>query len=216
MNKSWKTLSTRIDALSLRERAFLFLSLIAVCVALVDQIWLAPARAAHQQAQQKFAQESVELQRLREELHAKAVQPEPGRKVGEEIKQLNISIATANRDISALSNASSPSDDAMTLPRVLVHFLRQQKGLTLVRTGNLATDVVPGATQGPASAVAAPAAVVRNGLELTVSGSYSELARYVQTLENAMPNLRWGAFKLVADQQPPQLSLQVFFVGPQP
>lgn len=213
MNKSWKTLATRIDALSLRERAFLFLSLIAVCVALVDQLWLAPARTAYQQAQQKFAQENVELQRLREELRAKAVQPEAGLKVAEDIRQLNLSIATANREISALSNAS---DDAMTLPRVLVHFLRQQKGLTLVRTGNLATDVVPGATQGPVAGAAAPAAVVRNGLELTVSGSYSELARYVQTLENAMPNLRWGTFKLVADQQPPQLSLQVFFVGPQP
>ena len=213
MNTSWKSLSTRIDALSLRERAFLFLSLIAVCVALVDQLWLAPARTAYQQAQQGFEQGNVELQRLREELRAKAVQPEPGRKVGEEITQLKASIANANREISALSNAT---DDAMTLPKVLVHFLRQQKGLTLVRTGNLATDVVSGATQGPVAGVAAPAAVARNGLELTVSGSYSELARYVQTLENAMPNLRWGTFKLVADQQPPQLSLQVFFVGPQP
>ena len=213
MNTSWKSLSTRIDALSLRERAFLFLSLIAVCVALVDQLWLAPARTAYQQAQQGFEQENVELQRLREELRAKAVQPEPGRKVGEEITQFKASIANANREISALSNAT---DDAMTLPKVLVHFLRQQKGLTLVRTGNLATDVVSGATQGPVAGVAAPAAVARNGLELTVSGSYSELARYVQTLENAMPNLRWGTFKLVADQQPPQLSLQVFFVGPQP
>ena len=213
MNKSWKALSTRIDALNLRERAFLFLSLIAVCVALVDQLWLAPARTAYQQAQQRFAQENVELQRLREELHAKAAQPESGRKVGEEIRQLNVSIATANREISALSNAS---DDAMTLPRVLVHFLRQQKGLTLVRTGNLASDVVPGVTQGAVVGAAVPAAVVRNGLELTVSGPYSELASYVQTLENAMPNLRWGTFKLLADQQPPQLSLQVFFVGPQP
>ena len=213
MIKSWKVLSARIDALSLRERAFLFLSLIAVCVALVDLLWLAPARTAYQQAQQKFAQESGELQRLRDELKAKAAQPEPARMARDEIKQLNASIATSNREISALSVAS---EGAMTLPKVLVHFLRRQNGLTLVRTSNLATDVVTGASQGSAVGLVGPAALLRSGLELTVSGPYLELVRYVQALEEAMPNLRWGTFKLVADQQPPELSLQVFFVGPQP
>lgn len=213
MTKSWKVLSARIDALSLRERAFLFLSLIAVCVALVDLLWLAPARTAYEQAQQKFAQESGELQRLRDELKAKGAHPDPGRLAGDEIRQLNVSIATVQREISALSSAS---EDAMTLPKVLVHFLRRQNGLTLVRTSNLATDVVAGASQASAGGLGGPSAVVRRGLELTVSGPYLELVRYVQTLENAMPTLRWGTFKLLADQQPPELSLQVFFVGPQP
>lgn len=213
MTKSWKVLSARIDALSLRERAFLFLSLIAVCVALVDLLWLAPARAGYQQAQQKFVQENVELQRLREELKAKAAQPEPARMAHDEIKQLNVSIATSNREISALSVSS---EGAMTLPKVLVHFLRRQNGLTLVRTSNLVADVVPGTSQSSQAGLVGPSAVVRNGLELTVSGPYLELVRYVQTLENAMPTLRWGTFKLVADQQPPELSLQVFLVGPQP
>ena len=213
MTKSWKVLSARIDALSLRERAFLFLSLIAVCVALVDLLWLAPARAGYQQVQQKFVQENVELQRLREELKAKAAQPEPARMARDEINQLNVSIATSNREISALSVSS---EGAMTLPKVLVHFLRRQNGLTLVRTSNLVADVVPGTSQSSQAGLVGPSAVVRNGLELTVSGPYLELVRYVQTLENAMPTLRWGTFKLVADQQPPELSLQVFLVGPQP
>ena len=213
MIKSWKVLSARIDALSLRERAFLFLSLIAVCVALVDLVGLAPARSAYQQAQQKFAQENLELQRLRDELKAKGAQPDPARAAGDEIGQLNVSIATANREISALSMASG---DALTLPRVLAHFLRRQNGLTLVRTSNLATDVVAGASQSSAAGPVGPSPVARSGLELTVSGPYLELVRYVQTLENAMPTLRWGAFKLLADQQPPELSLQVFFVRPQP
>jgi MSHA biogenesis protein MshJ len=213
MIKSWKVLSTRIDALSLRERAFLFLSLIGVCVALVDLLSFAPARTAYQQAQQRFSQENLELKRLRDELQAKVVQPDAARAASDEIKQLNVSIAAANREISALSIAS---DDAMTLPKVLVHFLRRQNGLTLVRTSSLSTDVVAGVSQGAVAGSVGPSATVRSGLELTVSGPYLELVRYVQTLENAMPTLRWGTFKLMADQQPPELSLQVFFVGPQP
>ena len=40
--------------------------------------------------------------------------------------------------------------------------------------------------------------------------------RYVKTLENALPSLRWGAMHLKSDQQPPELSLLVYVVGAQP
>ena len=210
MKNSWKVLSARIDALSLRERAFLFLSLIAVWVALADVLWVSPARTQHQQVTQKLAQQNAELQHLRDELKAVAGQPDPVRAAREEIAALGQSIATANRDIAELAASSKGT---MTLPEVLVHFLRRHNGLTLVRTSNLAVDSVP----GPAPAGAPNAAqVVRNGLELTVAGPYPELVRYVQTLESAMPALRWGSFKLVAEHQPPELSLQVFLLGPQP
>ena len=44
---------------------------------------------------------------------------------------------------------------------------------------------------------------------MTVAGPYPELIRYVQTLERALPALRWGEMKLLGDVQPPRLSLQV-------
>ena len=47
---------------------------------------------------------------------------------------------------------------------------------------------------------------------LTVAGPYPELIRYVQTLEHALPTLRWGDMKLAGDLKPPQLSLQVSVV----
>lgn len=214
MNSSWKVVSARIDALSLRERAFLFLSVIAVCVALVDRLWVAPARTAYQQVTQRFANQNVELQRLREELQARASEPDPARADRDELVRLRAAMATTNRDISAFAVSSR---GAMTLPQVLVHFLRRHAGLTLVRTSNLAPDAAAsGPVQALRPALADTPALVRHGLELTVAGSYPELLRYVQTLEQAMPDLRWGRLILAAEQQPPELSLQVFLVGPQP
>ena len=212
MKKSLKLLATRIDALSLRERAFLLLSVIAVCVALANVLWAAPARLAYQQVTRNFAQQNLELQRLREELQAKAAQPDPARQAREELGRLNAAIAAANQDIAALSRSSR---GVMTLPEVLVHFLHRQAGLTLVRTGNLGSDAA-GADASPdvRPVPSGTPALVRQGLELTVSGPYPELVRYVQTLETAMPDLRWGALKLTAGQQPPELGLQVFVIRP--
>lgn len=214
MNKSWKRLAARIDALGLRERAFLFLSAIAVFFALADVLWVSPARLAYQQVTRSFSQQNGELQRLREELQAKAAQPDPTRLAREELGQVNAAIAAVNQDITL---AGSSKGVTMTLPEVLVHFLRRHAGLTLLRTSNLRSDAV-GFDGGPdARPVAAGApALLRQGLELTVSGPYPELIRYVQTLETAMPDLRWGALKLTAGQQPPVLDLQVFVVGVQP
>ncbi|MDP3700944.1 MAG: hypothetical protein Q8R72_08580 [Hylemonella sp.] len=55
--------------------------------------------------------------------------------------------------------------------------------------------------------------VKRQALELTVAGPYAELTRYVQTLEKALPALRWGAMKVNSEQQPTELTLQVWLVG---
>lgn len=215
MIKSWTRLAARIDALSLRERAFLFLSLVAVCIALVDTLWVSPAQLAYRQVSQTFARQNAELQRLREDLKANASRPDAARDARAELDQLKASIAAANQEIAAVAGSSK---GGMTLPEVMVHFLRRHAGLTLVHTGNLGSEASVVGAPGPVLPPLANAApgLMREGLELTVSGPYPELVRYVQTLETAMPDLRWGALKLTAAQQPPELGLQVFVVRQQP
>ncbi|MCY7304701.1 MAG: hypothetical protein LH632_00845 [Rhodoferax sp.] len=214
MNKTWQSLSRRIDALSLRERVFLFLSLIAVCVAITDQVWLAPARSVHLNVKQRFAAESLELQRLREAVKAKASAADPAKLVREEIAAAKAETASVDAAIAMLAG---PTRGTVNLQDVLVHFLRRHAALTLVKTGNLPGEVVAGGSGQPGQAgAAAKVAVVRQAMELTVAGPFAELVRYVETLERALPDLRWGTMKLAAEQQPPQLTLQVFLLAPQP
>lgn len=214
MKPWWTTLATRIDGFSLRERVFLFLSLIAVYLALADTLWMAPARALHLQARQRFDANAVELQQLRGDVRLAALQPGPGAKAREELSGIKAQIASAERSIAASASAGS---SAMTLPEVLGHFLRRHPALTLVRTANLAPDTV--APVGATAVGGAPSRVpsaTRRGLEVTVAGPYPDLVRFVQSLEAALPDLRWGPFKLQSDQQAPQLSLQVYLVGGAP
>ena len=214
MSAAWKKLAARIDALGLRERVFLFLSVIVVCVAIVDSVWVSPARLQHQQVRQQFDSNAAEMRQLQDEQRLKALQPDPARQVREEFDKVRAQIETSNRSIAALSAVAVGST---SLPDLLVHFLRRHQSLTLVRTASVTVQPsLPGATPSGAPERAAPANAARLGQELTIAGPYPALVAYVRSLETAMPDLRWGALTIKADQQPPELTLQVFLIGSQP
>ncbi len=209
MKNQWKNLAARIDALSLRERAFLFLSLIAVCFALADLLWLSPARTEHARARQEYATANTELQRLRLAVREKPNAADPVQVARAELARVKAQIDAVNNDMSLLNG---PTRNAVSLQEVLVHFLGKQASLSLVQAASLPPEVaLPGAA--PA---AAPSLVQRQGVEVTVAGPYADLVRYVHALEVAMPDLRWGTMKLSAEQRPAQLKLQVFLVMGQP
>ncbi len=208
MKQWWLQLAARIDALSLRERAILFATVIVGALALADVVWLTPAQNAHQLTLQQFDTQKTELIRLRTELQATAHTEDPSQAVRAEIAAADARLAQINEDIHA---AAPAADKGPQLEEVLLQFLRRQEGLTLLGTGTLKQDAT-----GPATTGAVTAGVSKRGMELRVSGAYGELIRYLKTLETALPRLRWGQLQLKSDTQPPELSLQVYVVGVQP
>lgn len=213
MKDKWKLLAGRIDALSLRERALLFVSLLICGLVLGDQLWLAPAQLKRQQLVTRVSQQSVELQALRVQLGTRQVEPSPAnavQAVRSEITALQSRLDDVNREITRLSRLGAEVDP---LPQVLLHILRRYEGLTLERTATLAPET---AKPVQAGAGVVPTSLQRQGMEFTVSGSYGELMRYVQTLEIELPALRWGTMKLSSGKPVPSLTLQVFWLGAAP
>ena len=211
----WETQSARINALSLRERVFLFLSVIAASMALADVMWLSPAQMSHKQLTLRFDKQSAELQRARDELKTVAKPVDTTKAVRNEIAAVKIRLDNVNQNIKAVMPAAT---QAVPLAQALVHLLRRHEGLTLVRTSAVAPDVAisVAAQAAGAGAGAAPVGLTRQGVELTVSGSYPDLTRYVETLEKALPNVRWGAIQVKSEKLPAELTLKLFLVGVQP
>lgn len=205
MKAWWTKLAARIDAMSLRERVFLFFTLIILAMILADTLWLSPIQAQHKQITQRVTAQGTELQRLQRELEGSGGPSGPAQKVRDDLAQVRERLEQVNQEIAKLPQTQL---DETPLTKVLVHFLRRHEGLVLVRTATLGND---SKAQQPASTV-----VSRQGLELTVAGSYHELARYVQTLERALPALRWGTMRLVSDRQTSELTLQVWLIGSTP
>jgi MSHA biogenesis protein MshJ len=219
----WEKYAARIDALSQRERMFLFLSVMACCLAAVDSLWLSPAQQVQRQLVQSFDAQNTELNRLRTDLQATGRPSDEAVAMRKELESIQSKIDAINVDI----QTSAPMDSGgPALEQVLMEFLRRQDGLTLLSAGTLRADATtaqagpstPTAPTAPNAATTAglPQGLTRRGMELRVAGSYPELVRYVKTLEAALPKLRWGPMQLKSDKQVPELTLQVYIVGVQP
>lgn len=208
MKGLWRLVAGRIDALSLRERALIFWTVLICGLVVGDQWLLAPAQERQQQLMATVRQQSGELDALRAQLGAgkpAAVMPNSAQAVRAQIDDVQKRIEGVDRQIEQLSRLGGVSDP---LPRVLLHILRRYEGLTLERTATLA----PVPTQLPAQGGEAGVSLMRHGMEFTVTGAYADLLRYVQTLEQELPALRWGSMRLGGGKSP-TLTLQVFWLG---
>lgn len=207
MSQMWHGLIARLDALSRRERLIMFFVVLISFAALVDALWLSPVQMAHRKLTQRLESQNTELQDLRDAVRAAPRPDDTNHSLREQVAQSRQQLDEVNQQILTLL----PGADAGTpLARVLVHLLRRHEGLTLVRTVALAPEVAgPGNNNGAGSL---PAGLTRQGVELTVSGSYADLTRYVAALEAALPYVRWGAMTLTADSGPTVLTLQLFLL----
>jgi MSHA biogenesis protein MshJ len=220
MKQQWQKLAARIDALSMRERVFAFLSVIICCLALADTLWISPVQVAYKQATLRLSAQTAEVKRLRDELGALAQPVDASKVVRDDIAAAQMRLDQVNQ---AIRTVAPLAEGGPAIEQALVQFLRRQEGLTLISTGTIKQETprVNPQTKANANANAGSAAdsqpvVTRRGLELKVSGSYAELARYVKTLEDALPTLRWGNLQIAAGKEIPELTLQVFVVGVSP
>jgi len=208
MKQRWQVWMQKLDALSVRERLFVFVSLLVCAAALADTLWLEPARKTHGQLQLRLSQQGNELNQLRD-----AVRASP--RVDDATQALRDELARTRERIAALDQEAVqllPQSDRVTpLEQVLVHLLKRHPGLTLVRTVALSPEVAgPGNDNG---AGRLPAGLTRQGVALTVAGSYADLTRYLSTLESALPQVRWGALSLAVPKGEPELTLQLFLIS---
>ena len=231
MKAWWKIQSGRINALSLRERAFLFVTLIICLLALADTLWISPTQAAYRQTTLKLSTQNEELQRLRVELGSLYSRAATSNLATDPNQILRNDINTAKERLQVLDKAISEltqrAQNARSIEAPLMEFLRRQEGLTLLGTRTLGGGDTTPETAGLLSILSIASGTSPNlnkrGLELRVSGSYPQLSRYVRTLEEALPDLRWGQLEIrntpIPSDKPsdkPKLTVQVHVVGVSP
>jgi MSHA biogenesis protein MshJ len=205
MKSQWQALMTRLDALSLRERVFLVVSIVVVCAAVFDTLWLSPAQTVHKQLLQQLEKQSSELVQLREQVRQSPQTQAASQGTQAELLQLQAQMTQVEQAMRTLL----PPTDAAPLVQALSHLLRRYPGLSLVQTSVLAPGT---AGAGAAAMVELPAGLSRQGVSVTVAGNYADLTRFVASMEAAMPYVRWGQMTLSStdDRAVPQLTLQLF------
>lgn len=205
MNKAWQTLIAKLDALSVRERIFLFASVVLCSAALFDVLWLSPAQTVHRQLTVRMTAQSAELQRLRDQVNATSHADSVPASLDQELQRLQAQLGKTNLAVRALL----PPEQGTPLVQALTHLLRRYPGLTLINTSALAPEV---AGPGNAQATGLPEGLTRQGMAVTVAGAYPDLTRFISTLELEMPHVRWGRMSLKSENAMPELTLQLFLL----
>lgn len=193
----------RINALTLRERAIMFISLAAALVAATDALVLSPRQAEQKALAQQLRQQSSDVDALRAQVAGPALADTPQARLARELLQLRTRQAEVNAEIQRRAGSGA---SAMRLPTLLERVLRRHDRLTLVRLATLAPPVTSNTTVTPnTTTTPKPGALPLQGVEIVLRGPYPDLVRYVAEAEQAMPGLRWGELHISTRQDTPAL-----------
>ena len=192
----------RINALSLRERAILFLSLVAALAAAADALVLSPRMSEQKQLAQSQRQQTSEIEALRARLPgAAAAADTPLARKARELQDARDRLQQTNAEIERRLAAGAGT----RLSEVLERLLKRQDRLTLQRLA-----------AAPATAAGPGAALPSRTVELVLRGGYHDLMRYVADAESALPGLRWAELALTQQGDSNEMRALVVLLGEGP
>lgn len=158
---TWQNWAKRIDALSLRERAFIFLCLAAILIAGADSVFITPLKLEAQARAKAQLKQNQDLKLLRDQFTASATPLGASSNTGgqDEGSQLKTRLAAAQQQqaqlrlavdagfknllqnqvpgINAANAGGSKPQVPQQLPELLATLLKQHPGLSLLKLASL-------------------------------------------------------------------------------
>ncbi|OYU00083.1 MAG: hypothetical protein CFE40_01845 [Burkholderiales bacterium PBB1] len=208
MTMDWKKQLARINALSLRERVMLFVSVAFVMVALADTLVWSPAVAKRKTLMAEQAAAAKELATLRQTLADAGSTSQPDSPRGQLLARIAQSRAELQAVDSQIHGHLGDGKRLASLPDLMDQVLRRHERLTLthlVTSNDHPTDKL--------ADKAGETALRWQAVDLGVSGGYLDLVQYLADLERALPELRWGPMEINSKQMPPELTVRLFLAG---
>ncbi|MYN43038.1 hypothetical protein GTP55_27210 [Duganella sp. FT109W] len=213
--QQWIKLSTRLDAMTLRERVMVFAAVVAGILFLIYTVSAEPLLKKQSALQLQIKQQQNQITGIDQEIVLKA----QGFKVDPDAATRE-QLAAVRRDIDATSTSLMAVQKGLVAPDkiapLLEHLLRGNGRLKLISLKTLPVTGLNEAAKPAAAAAAAPAPtpagqpapakprelLYRHGVEIVVQGSYLDMVNYMAALESLPVQLFWGKANLDAQQYP--------------
>jgi MSHA biogenesis protein MshJ len=193
--------------MTLRERVLIFGALTAVLVALLQTVLLDAEMKKERRLSAAIAQRQAETKALEAQVAKLAASP-----VQDAERARRERLAEVKRLLGQTENLIVLEERKFTAPekmkRVIEEMLARNRGVQLVEMRTLSSTSIAEARtpagQRPAAKPASPGErlIYRHGMELTVSGGYLELLRYMEQLEALPTQLYWSELALNAASPP--------------
>ncbi|NML60842.1 hypothetical protein HHL21_07030 [Massilia sp. RP-1-19] len=197
-------LGNKIDALSLRERAMVFVAAAAAILFVVYSLMLGPLFAKEQALRTQIAQVRNNISGIDGEISAKlsgfSMDPDAPNRTR---------LAAVKADIDSLGGKLRALEQGLVAPEkiapLLEAILAANGRLTLVSMKTLPATAVAEASYNPASGAAATggaALLYRHAVQVTVRGNYLDMINYMNALETMPTQLLWSSAALDVEEYP--------------
>lgn len=207
MKAYWLQFSTRIDAMSLRERIMVFAAGAGLMLFIVYSMVLEPLDARQKLLQMELRQQQNQLAGMDTEIAARvaAFAADPDRAAQVQLMELKKQTIVLTDGLRAMQHGLVAPEKMVGL---LEQLLRSNGKLRMVSLRTLPVSGLNG-TGAPATATAAANTgpkprelLYRHGVELVLQGSYLDMLSYMEALQNLPSQLFWGKLQLSAQDYP--------------
>lgn len=205
MMRYWIVARDKVDALSLRERAIVFVACAMLLVALVSEVLLAPLHAKRKMLADRVVQQQERTKELQAQMQA-LLQA----RRDDESSPLRMRVQELRRQLQEQEDYLEGRREHLVAPdrmaEVLGRVLRESQGVQLVELKTLPLGPLIEAPQ--AGEAMQPVAadgqrqIFRHGVQITVRGRYLDLLGYASALERLPARMYWGDASLSVDKYP--------------
>jgi len=200
IKQQWDKLSTKVNALSMRERVLVFATVTVVVLFLLNMLLLEPLLARQKSLHSQISQQQQTMLEVQAQIAALVLENSPNAKSPQrsQINQLRQEIAEGNAYLKS-------SREKLVQPEKMAEHLRQ-----LLSKNNrlqlVALQTLPVTPLLEPSKVAASAAqdrqVFKHGVQLTLRGNYLDLLQYLSALESLPQQMYWARAQMSVVQYP--------------
>jgi MSHA biogenesis protein MshJ len=197
LKKQFLDFANRIDAMSLRERALIFITLLVALYFLAVNVLFGPLNAERDRLQQQVSQKRQETQAL--ELQVQALvgtgeHPDAAKRKKLEALQENLKIMDTEL-VRATSGLVTPREMA----RLVEQMLLKNRGLQVMKVESLPATPLLNVIEN----VVSPGTMVyKHGMNIEIKGGYLDILRYLKSLESLPWKVFWGKVTLKTEKYP--------------
>ncbi len=201
IKQKWEALNTRVSAMSTRERAFIFVALAVVTLALLQTLVVDVVQLRKTSADARFQTAQTAIQEIEQQQNQfkGPGMHDPDQIARDQVAALETRLSALNAELEERERSLIPPS---RMAQVLKDVVQGSSSVKIVGIKTLSPQ--PVAVAGAADGM--PPGFYRHGFEITVKGRYSDLVGYLTRLEALPWRLNWVEVSLdTADR--PELAL---------
>lgn len=192
LKKQLQGFASRVDAMSIRERALIFITVLVALYFLAVNVLFGPLNTAKDRLQQEVNQKRLETQTLEAQVQALVSGDDPESSKRKKLEALQENLKNMDAELVRVTAGLVPPKE---MARLIEQMLLKNRGLQVLKVESIpAAPLLEGGGAG--------GMVYKHGMNIEVKGGYLDVLRYLKTLEGMPWKVFWGKVALKTEKYP--------------